>query len=97
MRLDGSAAAPRALFVAMGGAANALSGGSRAAQYMLLEQAITEVRTPQALLPNDTRLLSPANVLRVIRGDFSRGGSVRGADRAGRTSDPSSEAQRAKA
>jgi hypothetical protein len=60
VRLDGSPAASRALFVAMGGAANALSGGSRAAQYMLLEQAISEVRTPQALLPNDTRLLTPA-------------------------------------
>jgi 2-polyprenyl-6-methoxyphenol hydroxylase-like FAD-dependent oxidoreductase len=44
-----------------------------------------------------TLLLSPANVLRVIRGNFSRGGSVRSADRVGRISDPSAEAQRAKA
>jgi imidazolonepropionase-like amidohydrolase len=49
-----------ALFVELGGAANALSGGSRAAQYMLLEQAIGEVRSPKALLPNDQRLLTPA-------------------------------------
>jgi hypothetical protein len=33
----------------------------------------------------------------VIRGNFLRGGSVRSADRVGRISDPSAEAQRAKA
>ena len=49
-----------ALFVAFGGDASALSGGSRAAQYMLFEQAISEVRSPKALLPNDQRLLTPA-------------------------------------
>jgi hypothetical protein len=49
-----------ALFIAIGGAANALSGGSRAAQFMLLQQAITEVRSPKLLLPNDQRLLTPA-------------------------------------
>jgi hypothetical protein len=38
--LDGS----RTLFVKMGAAADAQSGGSRAAQYMLLEQAIREAR-----------------------------------------------------
>jgi hypothetical protein len=43
-----------------------------------------------------TLLLSPANVLRVIRGNFSRGGSARGRE-AGRVSEPSAEAQRAKA
>jgi imidazolonepropionase-like amidohydrolase len=48
-----------ALFVDFGGDASALSGGSRAAQYMLLEQAIGEVRAPKALLPNDQRLLTP--------------------------------------
>jgi len=40
-----------------------------------------------------TLLLSPANVLRVILGNFSRGGSVRSADRVGRISDPSAEAR----
>jgi imidazolonepropionase-like amidohydrolase len=60
VRLDGSVAPARALFIEMGGAANALSGGSRAAQLMLLEQAITEVRTPKLLLANDARLLTPA-------------------------------------
>lgn len=49
-----------ALFVDVGGDASALSGGSRAAQFMLLEQAIGEVRSPKSLLPNDQRLLTPA-------------------------------------
>jgi imidazolonepropionase-like amidohydrolase len=49
-----------ALFVDVGGDASALSGGTRAAQFMLLEQAIGEVRSPKALLPNDQRLLTPA-------------------------------------
>ena len=60
VRLDGAVATARALFVATGGAANSLSGGSRAAQFMLLQQALTEVRSPQLLLANDTRLLTPA-------------------------------------
>ncbi len=50
----------RALFVDVGGDASALSGGSRAAEYMLLNQAIGEVRAPKLLLPNDQRLLTPA-------------------------------------
>jgi hypothetical protein len=58
-RLDGTVAPARALFIETGGAANALSGGSRAAQLMLLQQALTEVRSPQLLLPNDIRLLTP--------------------------------------
>jgi Amidohydrolase family len=59
-RLDGTVAPARALFIATGGAANGLSGGSRAAQLMLLAQALTEVRAPKLLLANDTRLLTPA-------------------------------------
>lgn len=39
--LDGS----RSLFIDLGGTVNALSGGSRAAQWMLLEQAVHETRT----------------------------------------------------
>jgi hypothetical protein len=50
----------RALFIDVGGDANALSGGSRAAQFMLLQQAFTEVRSPKLLLMNDQRLLTPA-------------------------------------
>jgi Amidohydrolase family len=59
-RLDGTLAAPHALFIETGGWANKLSGGSRAAQFMLLEQAITEVRQPKLMLANDERLLTPA-------------------------------------
>ena len=58
--LDGTLASPRALFIETGGDANSLSGGSRAAQFMLLDQAITEVRSPKLLQPSDARLLTPA-------------------------------------
>jgi imidazolonepropionase-like amidohydrolase len=60
-QLDGSLV-PKShtLFVDVGGDASALSGGSRAAEYMLLDQAISEVRAPKLLLPNDQRLLTPA-------------------------------------
>ncbi|HVO45391.1 MAG TPA: amidohydrolase family protein [Steroidobacteraceae bacterium] len=59
--LDGTLVSrARALFVDVGGDASALTGGSRAAQFMILQQALTEVRSPTALLPNDQRLLTPA-------------------------------------
>jgi imidazolonepropionase-like amidohydrolase len=59
--LDGTIdAGTHALFADFGGDASALSGGSRAAQFMLFEQAIREVRSPKELLPNDQRLLTPA-------------------------------------
>lgn len=59
-RLDGTVVpATRALFIDVGGDASALSGGSRAAQLMLLQQAFTEVRSPGSLLANDARLLTP--------------------------------------
>ena len=44
-----------------------------------------------------TLLLSPANLMRVIRGNFSPRGRARNAARVGLISDPSTEAQRAKA
>lgn len=47
-RYDAVLAGSRSLFVNLGSDASALSGGSRAAQYMLLDQAIREVRTPNA-------------------------------------------------
>ena len=56
----GVATDSRALFLDFGADANALSGGSRAAQYMLLKQAFLEARTPKAVLPDDQRLLTPA-------------------------------------
>ena len=59
-RLNGTVdSATHALFVELGGGANSLSGGSRAAQFMLLQQAITEVRSTKSLLPGDARLLTP--------------------------------------
>lgn len=45
-RYDAVLPASRALFIAIGGEVNTLSAGSRAAQWMLLEQAIREARTP---------------------------------------------------
>jgi imidazolonepropionase-like amidohydrolase len=60
-RLNGTVVpAAHALFVDIGGDANELSGGSRAAQFMLLQQAILEVRSPKQILPGDTRVLTPA-------------------------------------
>jgi hypothetical protein len=59
-RLDGTLEPKaRALFVDVGGDASVLSGGSRAAQFMLLQQAIGEARSPKSLLPGDARLLTP--------------------------------------
>ncbi len=73
-RLDGTLdPAARALFVAVGGDANALSGGTRAAQFMLLQQAITEVRAPKSLLPGDARLLTPGG--RQALATYLEGGS----------------------
>ena len=61
VRLDGSlrAVGPRALFVTLGGAGANLSGSSRAAQWMLLDQLIDEAR---GRIPPDSRfaLLTPA-------------------------------------
>lgn len=60
-RLDGKLVPERrALFVDLGGDASMLSGGSRAAQFMLLKQAFAEARTPERLLPADQTVLTPA-------------------------------------
>jgi len=48
-----------ALFIDVGGDASTLSGGSRAAQFMLLQQAFTEVRSPKSFLQGDIRVLTP--------------------------------------
>jgi Amidohydrolase family len=45
-RFDAVLSGSRALFIAIGGAVSELSAGSRAGQWMLLEQAIREARTP---------------------------------------------------
>ena len=61
VRLDGSldAVGPRALFVTLGGDGASLSGSSRAAQWMLLDQLIDEVH---GRIPQDSQfaLLTPA-------------------------------------
>jgi Amidohydrolase family len=75
VRLDGSIAQVRALFIATGGAASALSGSSRAAQFMLLTQALTEVRSPQMLLANDARLLTPGG-RQALRGYLGGAGAI---------------------
>lgn len=56
-RYDAVLPGSRALFINLGGGANQLSAGSRAGQWMLLEQAIREARTPQSR--GDDDLLQP--------------------------------------
>ena len=59
-RLDGAVVpTAHALFIDVGGDASVLSGGSRAAQFMLLQQAFTEVRSPKSFLQGDVRVLTP--------------------------------------
>ena len=60
----------RSLFVAIGGDAIGLSGGSRAAQYMLLDQAVREARTTGPL--GDRTLLLPAG--REVLARYLKGG-----------------------
>jgi hypothetical protein len=63
--------AARALFIDFGGDANGLAGGSRAAQFMLLRQALIEARSPGLVLVHDDRLLTPAGrqtVLEFLKG-----------------------------
>lgn len=51
---------PRVMFVDLGGDANDLSGGSRAAQFMLLRQAFVEAKAPNLVMVHDERLLTPS-------------------------------------
>jgi hypothetical protein len=74
-RLDGTLATAHALFVQTGGDYSKLAGGSRAAQFMLLDQAITEIRQPKMLLANDERLLTPAG-RSVFAGYLNGGGRI---------------------
>lgn len=71
--LEGS----RSLFVDLGGGALAGSGGSRAAQYMLLDQAIRESRpapSPMMMVSPGHGLLTPAG--REAMSRYLRGGRV---------------------
>jgi len=66
--------ASRAMFVDLGGDANDLSGGSRAAQFMLLRQAFVEARAPNLVMVHDERLLSPSG--RQVLVDFIKNKGV---------------------
>jgi hypothetical protein len=78
-RLDGTVEpTARALFVDVGGDASVLSGGSRAAQFMLLQQAIGEARSPKSLLPGDARLLTPGGRVALAKYVGSGAGYVGG-------------------
>jgi imidazolonepropionase-like amidohydrolase len=82
-RLNGTLVpAAHALFIDVGGDVSALSGGSRAAQFMLLQQAVAEVRAPKSLLPGDAHLLTPSG--RQALATYLQGGApiVFDADRA---------------
>jgi imidazolonepropionase-like amidohydrolase len=57
-RFDAELAGSRTLFVDLGSAAAGLAGGSRAAHYMLLEQAIAEARA-RGEVPGPRPLLTP--------------------------------------
>ena len=76
VRLDGSldAIGPRILFVTLGGDGANLSGSSRAAQWMLLDQLIDEVR---GRIPQDSQfaLLTPAGRTTLAK-YFGGGGRV---------------------
>jgi hypothetical protein len=73
--LDGSLpTGPRVMFVDLGGDANDLSGGSRAAQFMLLRQAFVEAKAPNLVMVHDERLLSPSG--RQVLVDFIKNQGV---------------------
>jgi hypothetical protein len=59
------------MFVDVGGDANDLSGGSRAAQFMLLRQAVVEARAPNLVMVHDERLLTPSG--RQVLLDYLKG------------------------
>jgi len=71
-RYDSVLTGTHALFINLGGNANTLSGGSRAGQWMLLEQAIRETRSPAA--QDEHLLLHPAG--REALAKYLNGGRV---------------------
>jgi len=71
-RYDAVLPSSRSLFINLGGNANAMSAGSRAGQWMLLEQAIRETRAPSA--QDEHILLHPAG--REALAKFLSGGRV---------------------
>jgi hypothetical protein len=77
-RLDGRSeafvASSRTLFVDMGGSATESAGMSRAAQFMLLEQATREAQPGRPLAAGDLRLLTPTG--REVLARYLGGGRV---------------------
>lgn len=77
VRLDGNPSAtmtgPRLLFINLGSGAEGMSGGSRAGQYMLLDQAVREARG-QAPYDSPYALLTPAGRETLVR--YLAGGRV---------------------
>jgi hypothetical protein len=71
-RYDAVLPSSRSLFINLGGNANAMSVGSRAGQWMLLDQAIRETRSPSA--QDEHVLLHPAG--REALAKFLSGGRV---------------------
>jgi hypothetical protein len=78
-RFDAALAGSRSLFVDVGSDAMGVAGGSRAAQFMLLDQAVREVRAPESATEN--KLLHPAG-REALRRYLSGGRVVFEADRA---------------
>lgn len=83
MRLDGSAdpIGPRALFLRLGAAASELTGQSRAAQWMLLQQMVDEARG-QVAADSPHALLTPAGRRTLARYLAGQGHIVVEVDRA---------------
>jgi hypothetical protein len=73
-RVDAFLPASRTLFLELGASATAGTGNSRAAQFMLLEQATREANPAQPLGAGDLRLLTPAG--REVFARYLRGGRV---------------------
>lgn len=73
-RVDAFAPASRTLFVDLGADATASSGKSRAAQFMLLEQATREVQPARPLAAGDLRILTPSG--REVLGRYLAGGRI---------------------
>lgn len=71
-RFDATLPGSRSLFINLGGDMNLLSSGSRAAQWMLLEQAISEARARTAV--DDKALLHPLG--RAALASYLKGGRV---------------------
>ncbi|MBT2766916.1 amidohydrolase family protein [Stenotrophomonas sp. ISL-67] len=83
MRLDGSAdpIGPRALFIRLGSSGAELTGSSRAAQWMLLEQMVGEARG-QSSVDSPHALLTPAGRATLARYLAGQGRLVIEVDRA---------------